>query len=143
MNGQWELSFSYMPPGGLTIGSRYVQVYSDRRLQWRDMTRDVRQRGAGLNIGVPRCQDSGELPADELDSVRGIVRALYGLELADQGGGLGSVTLILTVTRSGRRYVAGMAHYVPTDENLDLRLKRIDSILGSYMCPVPSQKPQT
>lgn len=140
--GTWKLTYSITGAGFASMGGHYVQVYSDGHVHWTDTTRDPRAKFDPTQIATARCEDTVQIEGADLASVRETVRAMYDLQLADAASGFNSAYLQVTITRGGRDYVASVVHYVPSLENLDPRLKRLNTIVGRYACgATPAPRP--
>ncbi|MDB5043262.1 MAG: hypothetical protein JWN27_3988 [Candidatus Eremiobacteraeota bacterium] len=131
--GTWKLTWNFSG-AAFSMGGHYVQAYSDGHVHWSDSTRDPHARFDPTAMGVTRCEDTVQIQGADFDAMRDAARAIYELQLPDGSSGINTAFLELTVTRGGRDYVAGMLHYIPTLENLDPRLKRLNAVFARYGC---------
>ena len=141
--GTWSVSWdSY--PGDLTIGGHFAQVHSDRRVHWSDSVRDIRsaRSPSGELDTSARCEATTELGPDDFAAMREVVRAIYDIQIPDGSSGPATAALSVTLTRGVRRYKVGLVNYVPGDEHLDPRLKRVHAIFARYACPSASPSPR-
>ncbi|MBV8577279.1 MAG: hypothetical protein JOZ58_19840 [Acetobacteraceae bacterium] len=134
--GAWTLTFTYTSYDSLGPSDRRVRIFSDGHLDWADFPFTILRKTPGRPLSTSsNCDGVGRLSASDSLVMSDLARALYDLEIPDGNPRIGTVTVLLSLTKGGNSYRAGGFVFYNSPENADPRVAKAASILSRYHCP--------